>query len=98
MTYSINFRRKVLLIKEQEKLTFSEVSERVGVGKARVVRGSNRIEAQSTRNQPATRIDLEKLKPDVQMYPEAYQYERAERVGVSPTGIGAALRRLGITR
>jgi transposase len=42
MTYSIDFRRQVLLIKKREKLTFTEVSERVGVGKASVVRWSNR--------------------------------------------------------
>jgi transposase len=57
-----------------------------------------RIEAQSTGNKPATRIDMEKLKQEVQRYPDAYQYERAERFGVSQTGIGAALRRLGISR
>ena len=28
MTYSIEFRKKILSIKEQEKLTFSEVSKR----------------------------------------------------------------------
>lgn len=98
MTYSIDFRRQVLLIKEQEELTFREVAERFGVGTASVVRWSNRIEAQSTRHKPATRIDMEKLRQDVQIYPDAYQYERAERFGVSQTGIGAALKRLGISR
>lgn len=43
-------------------------------------------------------MDLEKLKRKVQIDPETYQYERAERVGVSQTGIGAALRCLGMSR
>lgn len=98
MAYSRDFREKVLLIKEQDKLSFSKVAKRFGVGKASVLRWSNKMEVQTTRNKPATKIDREKLKQDVQMYPDAYQYERAERFGVSQTGIGAALRRLGISR
>jgi transposase len=51
-----------------------------------------------TRDKPATKIDMEALEQDVQTYPEAYQYERAERLGVSRRGIGYALKRLGISR
>jgi hypothetical protein len=41
--------------------------------------------------------DMEKLKLDVKLYPDAYQYERAERFGVSQRGIALALKRLGIS-
>ena len=41
-------------------------------------------------------MDMEALKRDVEQDPEASQYERAERLGVSPRGIGYALKRLGI--
>lgn len=97
MTYSIDFRRKVLLIKEREELTFEAIAERFGVGKASVFRWSKHIEAQRTRKKPATTIDMVALARDVERYPDAYQYERAERFGVSQRGIGAALKRLGIS-
>ena len=88
MTYSIDFRRQALLIKEQEQLSFEATAKRFGVGKASVVRWSKRIETQRTRNKPATKINMEALKPDVEVYPDAYQYERAQRLDVSHRGIG----------
>ena len=97
MTYSIDFRRQVLMIKAQDKLSFEATAKRFGVGKASVVRWSKRIEAQPTRNKPATKINREALKQDVEQYPDAYQYERAQRVGVSQRGVGYALKRLRIS-
>ena len=41
---------------------------------------------------------MEALKRDVEEYPDAYHYERAQRLGVSQRGIGYALKRLGISR
>ena len=98
MAYSIEFRRKVLLIQGREKLTIDEVANRFRVRRTNVVRWLKRIEAQRTRNKPATKIQSDQLKRDVERYPDAYQYERAERLGVSQAGIGAALKRLGISR
>jgi transposase len=98
MTDSLDFRQKVLLTNPRDELSFAEVSERFGVGKASVLRWSKPIEAQGTRNKPATKINMEGLKTDVEMYPDAYPYERAERFGVSPRGIGYAWKRLGISR
>lgn len=51
-----------------------------------------------SRNKPATKIHPDALKGDVEKYPDAYQYERAKRLGVSQRGIGYALKRLGISR
>ena len=98
MTYSIDFRRKALLIKEHEQLSFEATARRFGVAKSSVFRWSKSIEAQRTRHKPATKIDMEALKRDVEQYPDAYQYERAERLNVSRRGIGYALTRLGISR
>lgn len=98
MTYSIDFRRKVLSIKEREQLSFEAIAERFEVGKASVLRWSKDIEVRRSRQKPATKIDMEKLKQDVEQYPEAYQYERAQRFGVSQRGIGYALKRLRISR
>ena len=41
------------------------------------------IEPNLTRNKPATKIDMQALFKDVQDYPDAYQYERANRLGVA---------------
>ncbi len=98
MTYSIDFRRKVLEIKERDDLSFEKVSARFGVGKSSVSRWAKRLEPCRTRNKPAIKIDMEVLSRDVELYPDAYQYERAERFGCSQRGIGEAMKRLGISR
>jgi transposase len=97
MTYSIDFRRKLLFVREVEKLTIAAVAARFGVGIASVVRWIGRPELQRTCHKPATRIDRIALTRDVREYPDAYQAERARRLGVSEKGIGHALRRMGIS-
>lgn len=97
MTYSIDFRRKVLSIKEQENLNDEETALRFGIGTATLTRWKTKLEPQPTRNKPATKIDRAALAKDVEIYPDAYQYERAERLGCSQRGIGEALKRLKIT-
>jgi transposase len=98
MTYSIDFRRQALLIKELNHLSFEATAERFGVSKMSVFNWSKRIEARGTRQKPAMKIDMEALKRDVEQDPDTYQYERAERFGVSRRTIGFALKRLGISR
>jgi len=39
---------------------------------------------------------MQALARDVVEYPDSYQYERAERFGVSQRGIALALKRLGV--
>lgn len=97
MTYSLDFRRKVLTVREKEDLTIAEVAGRFCVGIATVVRWLQRIEPQRTRYKPATRINRIELARDVREHPDAYQAERAKRLGVSEKGIGHALRRMNIT-
>ena len=97
MTYSASFRRKVLATREKEGLTLAQVAKRFCVGVASVTRWVKTPEPKLTRNKPATKIDMEALAQDVDEYPDAYQYERAARLGVSPKGIAHALRRLGVS-
>ena len=40
---------------------------------------------------------MEALKKDIEDYPDSFQYERAERFGVSASGIQHALKRLKVT-
>jgi transposase len=97
MTYSLDFRRKVLIFREKEGLTIAEVAARFDVGIASVTRWIKKPVPKKGRNKPATKINMEALAQDVKFYPDSYQYERAERLGVSEKGIGHALRRMGIT-
>lgn len=97
MTYSLDFRLKVLSVKEKEGLSFAKTAERFCVGLASVVRWSQKPEPQTNRYKPPIKINMEALKQDILLYPDAYQYERAERLHVSATGIWHALKRLGVT-
>jgi transposase len=97
MTYSLDFRRKVLSIKDKEDLTIEEAARRFDVGVASVVRWSSRLEPCLTRNKPATKIDMEALADDIGKYPDAYQYERAQRLDVSQRCVCDALKRLKFT-
>jgi transposase len=97
MTYSLDFRKHALGIRDQEKLSLKAVAERFGVSCQTVYRWTKRLESKTTRNKGATKIDMEALKQDIVKIPDAYHYERAARLGVSPRGIGYALKRLGVT-
>jgi transposase len=96
MTYSIDFRCKVLAIKEKETLSYVKVSKRFGIAVNTVFLWSKKLESKKTRNKPATRIDRQVLRNDLGVYPDAYQQERAERLGVSKSGIYHALKRLNV--
>jgi transposase len=97
MTYSRDFRNKVLSVRAKENLSMAKIAKRFGISLKSVQRWSKNIESITKRNKPATKIDMEALKRDVEQYPDAYQYERAERLSVSEGCIFYALRRLGVT-
>lgn len=97
MTYSVHFRKKVLKIKDQERLSFEAVAKRFKISKTTIVSWTKNIEPQRTRNKKAIKIDMELLKKDIELYPDSYCYERAKRLGASPTGIRDAQYRLGVT-
>lgn len=97
MSYSVDFRRKVLAIREKEGLSLAKVAKRFDVGLNSVMRWSKNVEAKTTRNKPSTRVDMEALKRDIEQHPDAYQYERAARLGVSRNGIWHALKRLKVS-
>jgi len=97
MTYSLDFRLRVLSVKKEKDLSFAETAERFGVGVTSIVRWVKKPEPQTHRHKPATKLDMDALKDDIKLYPDAYQYERAERLGVSSMGIWHALKRLNVT-
>ena len=97
MTYPLKFRQHVLAIQKREGLSFEQTAQRFQVGKTSLVRWHKKLEPAKNRNKPATKISMEALAEDVKSYPDAYQYERASRLGVSTNCVHYALKRLGIT-
>ncbi len=98
MSYSLDFRKRVLQLKEEKGMTFEETSQYFGIGIRTLFRWQRKIEPCQTRNKPATKIDMEALAKDIVERPDDYQYERAKRFGVSATGICLALKRLKVSR
>ena len=98
MAYPAQFRKKLLSVMEKEGLTIEEGAKRCGVGKVSVSRWKNNPDPVFKRNRPAQKIDMEVLKKDVELNPDSFIHERAERFSVSNSGMRYALKRLGISR
>ncbi len=96
MTYSLDMRQQVLKIRREERLSMAQVAKRFGVGVASVMRWSNNVECVKKRNR-STKINMEALKLDIEQYPDAYQYERATRLGVGEHCVWYALKLLNVT-
>lgn len=97
MSYSVAFRKQVFKIKEKESLTFQETSDRFGVPIRTLFRWQIKIEPQTKRNKPSTKVDMEALQKDVEKNLDHYQYERAKKFGVGQSTIFYALKRLDIS-
>lgn len=98
MTYSLDFRKRVLDIKKSRNLSFNEAAKLFNIGRATLFRWNHELQPKLKRNKKPVKLDYEKLIDDVKQVPDAFQYERAKRLGVSPNTIGRALKKLGLTR
>lgn len=96
MTYSQDFRDKVLKIRDDEKVSIRGLSKRFRIGTTTITSWIKQPKAKKTRNKSATKIDMKALKEDVVKRADAYLSERAKTFNVSPSCIFYALRRLGI--
>ncbi|MGG2142757.1 IS630 transposase-related protein [Symbiopectobacterium sp. RP] len=96
MSYSIDFRRKVISTREEEGLSIRETAKQFRISPASVSRWINQIasKASTTRQRKSDKSELIK---DVEPYPDAYQKERAERFGVCQKAIWQALKKLELT-
>ena len=97
MTYSLDLRKKVLAVRAADLLSLEETASRFHIGKATLMRWLRHLEPKVTRERSRPKISDEVLLKDVADYPDSYQHERAERLGVSASGIAKALKRGGIT-
>ena len=98
MAYSLDFRKRVLCVKQERNLTFVQTGELFGVDIRTLFRWQRRIEPQTTREKPATKIDMQALEADVKNNPDRFQYERAKDYNASQSAIYYALKRLKISR
>lgn len=97
MAYSLDFRKQVFKVRHKEKLTYQELSDRFDIPIRTLFRWQQRIEPKMKRDKPATKVNMEALRKDVEKHPEHYQYERALKFGVSQSAIFYALKRLKIS-
>lgn len=97
MTYSLDYRKRVLAIKQTEGLTYEETSQRFKVGIASLFRWKKELAPKRKKNRPSLKVDMEALRADVEKHPDRFQYERAKDYGVNPWTIGVALKRLGVS-
>ena len=97
MTYPLQFRQKVFSTKEKFDLTFEQTSQGFDVPIRTLFRWQRKMAPCMTRDKPATRLDIAQLAKEVELAPEAYQWERAKRLGVAERTIGYGLQRLKIS-
>ena len=95
--YGISTIRKILLIKNKEKLSIRKTAKRFGVSTRTVYKWDKGIISKGVRICQARKLDMEGLKEDVMKHPDLYQYERAEKFKVSQNCIHKALKRLKVT-
>ena len=97
MSYGLDFRQRVLHEQEKRGLSIRGIARHFGLSPNTVFLWTKRLAPKLTRDRPAIKIDMDKLRQDIIDTPDAYAYERAERFNVSDTGIRRALKRLGVT-
>ena len=95
--YSVHVRKKIIEIKINGKLSIREAARRFGISPNTVYKWGKKIEPKGWRKQRVSKIDMKKLAEDVINNPDAYQYERAERLEVSQAAVHFGLKRLGVT-
>ena len=82
-------------VKQTEKLTCQEVSDRFGLSIPTPLRWHKRIIPKTKpTNKPSTKLNLEALPKDVEDNPGYFQYQGAKKFGVSQSAIYYALRGL----
>ena len=97
MTYSLDFRRKVLKSLD-EGMTFAGAAEFYNLSLTTIQNWKRRVHSKTTRQTKPYKIPDDVLLNDVKEHPDDYQYERARRLNCSKTGIYHALKRLGISQ
>ena len=93
--YNLHFIKKVL--KQRESLSIQKLAEKYNLSTRTIQNWIQGKLPSGKRNKPNTRLDINLLIEDIKEYPDAYQYERANRLKVSETCIWHNLRKLNIS-
>ncbi|MDF3048194.1 MAG: transposase [Candidatus Midichloriaceae bacterium] len=96
MTYSIQFRKKVLKLQEEGE-SFVKLSERFKISTTTITRWKKQLAPKVRRYKRPSKIDDMLLKQDILDYPDSYIHERAKKLGVSKSGVHDAMKRLGVS-
>lgn len=99
MTYSVDLRERVVTF-VRDGGSKSEASRRFGVSRWCVYEWLERETLTPDKQgcPGAWKLDMDALKAHVEQYPDAYQYERGEALGVSRHVVLHGLKRLGIKK
>ena len=95
--YGISTIKKILFIKDREKLSIRKTAERFYLSPNTVFKWNKGLMPKSKRICKARKLDMEGLKEDVNKHRDLYQYERAEKFKVSQNCINKGLKRLGVS-
>lgn len=93
--YSIHFINKVL--KQREFLSIQKLAEKYSISTRTIQNWQQGKLPKGKRNKPNLKLNKDLLLDDIKQYPDAYQYERAKRLGVSESCVWSNLKKLGIT-
>ena len=93
--YNSVFIKKVLSLRKS--LSIRKVADKFNISTRTIQNWEQGKLPIGKRNKPNLSLDKSLLLDDVMQYPDAYQYERAERLKVSQMCIWYNLKKLGIT-
>ena len=78
-------------------MTYEETAKRFGISIRTLFRWKSKPELEKRRNKPATKLNMEALKKNLEENSDLYLSERAAEYNVSMSGIDYAIKRLNIT-
>ena len=93
--YGLHFINKVL--KQRKFLSIQKLAEKYSISTRTIQNWLQGKLPKGKRNKPNSKLNKDLLLDDIKQYPDAYQYERAERLGVSEARVWSNLKKLGIT-
>lgn len=96
MAYSLDYREMILARLEAGE-TYRALAKEFKLSTKTILSWKKDINRKLKPSAP-TKIDNDKLREDVAMYPDDYQHERAVRFNCTPRAIGYALKRLNISQ
>lgn len=93
--YNQQFINKVLLLRKS--LSIRKLAEKYNISTRTIQNWEQGNLPTGKRNKPNSKLDKLELIEDVELYPDAYQYERAQRLKVSQMCIWYNLKKLCIS-